>query len=199
MEMVIKVVEKLSDVTDFISRVKLERVNLPEKYYEPDLYPTVENFFLDAEKRGVYIRDHMKEKVRMIKIVDKLSHESSRSVIATCNRFTAYETTLGGRKAIQWKTLEFHKRRFNNFHKGDPIKKKAIIYHECGHCYLDWVGHLPDGVYGIMSSRYGAADKRLKLDFKGLLDDMFSPEYRKMMGQFKNFLPSKQNYFYVNR
>ena len=137
--------------------------------------------------------------MRVIKIVDELSHQSSPSVIATCNRYTQYTTTVKGYVEVKWKTLEFHRKRFESFHGGDPIKRKGIIYHECGHCYLDWVGHLPRGVYGIMSSNYQFGDIRRSLDFEGLLDDMFSPKFRDMMQQSKIQQNQVKKYFYVNK
>ena len=171
--------DNLDDMADIIH----QRTELPKVEHDPYLSSFVDEFIRDARVNGVIIPNQLREQLRVIKFVDKLSSGDGPGVMAACTRFkqksssTPLTKLFGSQKPLRWLQIEVHRAKTKNFTKDKRILMRELMYHELFHCYL-FKGHLPDKYPGIMNARFRPGDLRSYTDWNGLVRDMFSEKYR---------------------
>lgn len=154
---------------------------LPPRIYDENLLPFVEQFIDDAAQRGVLIPEATRNKLRQVIYVKHLSVPAEPGVMAVCNRYYSYETTLEGKKRLNWMIIEVLEKESQEYvgnHKHSTILLRELLYHEIFHCLLN-KGHLPSGMDGLMSPIFKKGSQRAVTQWKELLDETFSPEYLK--------------------
>lgn len=172
-------------VQDMVSHTLLESVGfrvlkLPELKFDDALKPFISQFIKDAAKRGVIITDETKKKLRQVVYVDQLTIKGGPGVMAACNRFYTFVGAIGGRKKLNWMTIEVLRKEsavYIGTNKQDAIiKLRELMYHELFHCFMN-KGHLPLNYDGIMSPTFTKGSQRAVKEWDALVDDMFSPLY----------------------
>ncbi|NRA44906.1 MAG: hypothetical protein HRU09_08130 [Oligoflexales bacterium] len=172
-------------VQDMVSHTLLESVGfrvlkLPELAFDDDLKPFIGQFVEDAKKRGVVIPEDTRQKLRQVVYVDKLTMQGGPGVMAACNRFYTYVGTVGGKRKLNWMTIEVLRKESAEYigtNKEDAIiKLRELMYHELFHCFMN-KGHLPPDYDGIMSPTFIKGSQRAVKEWDALVDDMFSPLY----------------------
>ena len=172
-------------VQDMVSHTFLESVGfrvlkLPEPAFDDALKPFIGQFINDAEKRGVFIPEETRKKLRQVVYVDQLTMQGGPGVMAACNRFYTYVGTIGGKRKLNWMTIEVLRKESADYigtNKEDAIiKLRELMYHELFHCFMN-KGHLPDNYDGIMSPTFTKGSQRAVKEWEALVDDMFSPLY----------------------
>lgn len=168
-----------------LQKAGIATVSLPDKTFDVDLYPFVQEFVDDARVRGVEIDGDTQDKLRGLRFVDKLSIPAEPGVMAACHRYYTAQATLGGSKMIAWLDIEVLKKESLTYADSGACERKIllreVIFHELFHCFLN-KGHLPDGIEGIMSASFTKGNRRACTDWQGLVDEMFSPKYMSMIG-----------------
>ncbi len=154
--------------------------NIPAKKYDPTLAPYVTEFLKDAKSRGVTITDMAVNELKTFLYTSALSSPADGGVMAACTRYYAYKTTPSGQIKVRWTIIEVLKDATHNFTEGSPERLKELLYHELFHCLMN-KGHLPKGIPGIMAPELIKNDIRVFNDWNGLVDEMFSPVYLKMI------------------
>ena len=170
------------------SSVKLDSLvsrgpDLPDIYYDPDLYAFVPEYIKDAKDRGVEISERTIQALRIMRWVDKLSVGDGPGVMAACSRYYVTNSSFfGGSNRVLWTMIEVLRDKTLAYTKGNRFLLRELVDHELTHCLME-LGHLPDGVGGIMSATFTEGDKRA-LDvvvWRKLLDDNFSAYFLKLM------------------
>ena len=149
---------------------------LPAQSYDPDLVKFVYQFIADAQERKFAITPESQAKLRRIEFVDELSLGKGAGVIASCNRYYVFQTTVAGdKKELNWNTIEVLRTAAKRYAGTSTVLYREIMYHELFHCFLN-KGHLPPGYAGIMSPTFVRGDTRADEDWKGLVDDLFAKD-----------------------
>ena len=176
-------------VQDMVSHTLLESVGfrvlkLPKLAFDDELKPFIGQFINDAAKRGVIITEETKQKLRQVVYVDELTVQGGPGVMAACNRFYTYVGTIGGKRQLNWMTIEVLRKEsaaYIGSNKEDSvIKLRELMYHELFHCFMN-KGHLPPNYDGIMSPTFTKGNQRAVKEWEALVDDMFSPLYLSVM------------------
>lgn len=155
--------------------------DLPDLYYDPDLYAFVSEYIKDTKSRGVEVADRTIQALRIMRWVDHLSVGEGPGVMAACSRYYVTETKYFFEShEILWTMIEVLRGKAQEYTDGNRLLLRELLYHELNHCLLE-KGHLPDGVEGIMSPVFTEGDHRALKTWSQLLDDNFSQNYLNMM------------------
>lgn len=175
-----------ASIQDVVNHTLLEKagvkvVKLPERAYDQELYPYIQQFINDAKEHGVLIPSETSDRLRQVVYTDELSMKGGARVMATCNRYYSTQKTLGGSKKLHWMTIEVLRKETAEYvgtGSNKIILLRELMYHELFHCLFN-KGHLPDGMSGIMSPTFKQGSKRAFTHWKQLVKDMFSAEFFK--------------------
>lgn len=176
---------RVRDSLDDIVNVLHNRTTLPDIDHDPYLSSFVDEFVRDARDNGVEIPNDLREMLRVIKFVKKLSKAENPTVMATCIRFKQQTSSkvvnriFGTKEPLRWFEIEVHRERAERFTQKKRVRMRELIYHELYHCYL-YKGHLPSKYPGIMNASFKPGDLRSYKDWKGLVQDLFSEEFRNL-------------------
>ena len=171
----------LQDMFDhkLLAQLGANVVPIPAPEYDEELKGFVNQFVEDAKNRGVLISSERVKLLRKVVWVDRLTISPGKiGVMASCNRFFSNQTTLSGKKPVNWMTIEVLRestKRYTGDHEKSVILLREIMYHELGHCLGGW-SHLKTKK-GIMSASFSKGNKRAFKEWRPLVDEMFSPEY----------------------
>jgi hypothetical protein len=162
---------------DFVSVfVKETEAKIPDTKFDSGLMLYRDQFLADAEKYGVHITDLSRDALRRLEYVDQLSVQHDGNVIAACSRFYTWQKD----SKVRWMVIEVLKDKAQKYTGGEAIRLKELLYHEFFHCFLN-KGHLPEGKEGIMAPVLTRNSQRVYLDWDGLVEEMFSPEYLELI------------------
>lgn len=171
----------VGSIEDMIVRPFDENAEIPEKKFDPELKPYIDQFIKDARTRGVNITPESQNMLVQFVYVDKFTnHEMNPALLALCQRFYGYENLSTKAKKVRWNIIEVLKEQTALYTEGDKIRLKELLYHELFHCFMH-KGHLPPGVPGIMAPVLNKGSERIYTDWNGLVDEMFSPKYLEMI------------------
>jgi hypothetical protein len=157
-----------------LTSILSEKADLPDLYYDKDLYAFVSEYIEDAKNRGVIVSGRTIQALRIIRWVDRLSVGEGSGVMAACSRYYVTEKKLFFKsEKILWTMIEVLRGKAQEYTDGNRILLRELLYHELTHCLLE-KGHLPDGVEGIMSAVFTEGNHRALKTWSELLDDHFS-------------------------